>query len=169
MTSLSRSAIRKRARWIKRNLDEAKRFREHALPREYVSGETHFYLGRRYQLKLVQPHAGEQLVKLSRGKLEVSVVLPRRERVKSLLKIWYRHHAANYLTRRIGEITEQVPWLDRPPEFKLLVMRKQWGSCSPNGSMPRGLGPSSTISFSWNRKPIRAAIRPSWRPSLVPA
>lgn len=135
MTSLSRSAIRKRARWIKRNLDEAKRFREHALPREYVSGETHFYLGRRYQLKLVQPHAGEQLVKLSRGKLEVSVVLPRRERVKSLLKIWYRHHAANYLTRRIGEITEQVPWLDRPPEFKLLVMRKQWGSCSPNGSI----------------------------------
>lgn len=128
-------AVQKRARWIKRNLDEAKRFREHALPREYVSGETHFYLGRRYQLKLVQSQAGEQLVKLSRGRLDVSVALPRRDRVKSLLKAWYRQHAEIYLGRRIGELTEQVPWLDQPPEFKLLAMRKQWGSCSPNRSI----------------------------------
>jgi predicted metal-dependent hydrolase len=44
------SAVQKRARWISKQLGDASEARAYALPREYVSGETHFYLGHRYQL-----------------------------------------------------------------------------------------------------------------------
>jgi len=44
-------AVLKRASWIKTHVAEAKRQNEHVLPRQYVSGESYFYLGKRYQLK----------------------------------------------------------------------------------------------------------------------
>src|SRR5689334_5414607 len=45
-------AVMKRAGWIKHHVDEFKRQRSQALPRQYISGESVFYLGRRYQLKV---------------------------------------------------------------------------------------------------------------------
>ena len=45
-------AVQKRARWIFQNQDSARRSIAHTVPREYISGETHFFLGRRYQLRV---------------------------------------------------------------------------------------------------------------------
>ena len=52
-TKAIQSAVKKRARWITKNIRQAQKRFEHVLPREYVSGETVFYLGRRYMLKIV--------------------------------------------------------------------------------------------------------------------
>ena len=43
-TTVIKAAVQKRARWIFENLDAANDARTYALPREYVGGETHFYL-----------------------------------------------------------------------------------------------------------------------------
>jgi len=60
-------AVLKRARWIKKKVDLAREIKTHALSREYVSGETHFYLGRRYQLKVHEVQDPETHVRLSGG------------------------------------------------------------------------------------------------------
>ena len=41
----------KRARWIWRSLQDFAKQQDHVLPKRYISGETQFYLGRRYVLK----------------------------------------------------------------------------------------------------------------------
>lgn len=48
-------------------VDEQQKF---VLKREYISGETHFYMGRRYQLKVMKNN--EESVKLIRGKIIVN-------------------------------------------------------------------------------------------------
>lgn len=45
-------AVKKRARWISEQLKDLKQQDAHIIPRRYISGESHFYLGRRYQLKV---------------------------------------------------------------------------------------------------------------------
>lgn len=64
--------VRRRARWIWQQLDAWRARRVHVLPRAYVSGESHFYLGRRHVLKV---HVAADAVpgfKLLRGRLDVT-------------------------------------------------------------------------------------------------
>lgn len=44
--------VRKRAGWIKRQLDFFRQFDPRTPRRNYVGGETHLYLGRRYRIKI---------------------------------------------------------------------------------------------------------------------
>src|SRR5690625_657581 len=46
--------VRKRARWIVKQLRYFSRFDPLQEHKEYISGETHYYLGRQYRLKVLQ-------------------------------------------------------------------------------------------------------------------
>ncbi len=61
--------VRKRASWIQRQQRFFTQFRPRTPERQYVSGETHLYLGRQYKLKVVADI--QQQVKLYRGRLVV--------------------------------------------------------------------------------------------------
>lgn len=128
-----RRAVQKRARWVMRHVAQALKQKEHVLPREYVSGESHFYLGRRHQLKVVPVEQGKESVKLSRGliKVETSSAIP--EHIKDLLGRWYRSRAAEYFAGRLKAIIPGISWVSEAPKWRLQIMKKQWGSCSPQG------------------------------------
>ncbi|ENS0480483.1 DUF45 domain-containing protein, partial [Klebsiella aerogenes] len=79
-------AAQKRGRWIYEQLRTFRAQLEHVKPREYVSGESHYYLGRQYLLKVIIDPSSVQGVKLYRGKIEVSVRERNVERIKSLLE-----------------------------------------------------------------------------------
>ena len=130
-----RSAVRKRARWIFDNLDTAKDARAYALPREYIGGETHFYLGRRYRLHVRSEHGSPSSVKLVRGRIEVTAPVADPAAIKRRLKQWYRTRAQDYFQRRLKEIVANLSWLDVVPPMKIVTMEFQWGSCSPSGSI----------------------------------
>jgi predicted metal-dependent hydrolase len=125
------TAVLKRAAWIKRQVDEARQNQAQALVREYVSGETHFYLGRRYRLKLQKLKKAECRVSLVGGILSVKAASTAPESVRDHLERWYRLRARDYFSRRIADLTERIRWLDEPPPFRLIAMQRQWGSCSP--------------------------------------
>lgn len=129
------AAVRQRARWLWNELEARRERCLHVLPREYVSGESHFYLGRRHMLKVELAEAGKASVKLLRGKLLVAV--PRRDPllVRASLEDWYRHRAREVFARRLAELAPRLPWLSGVPNFRLLNMRTQWGSCSPSGEL----------------------------------
>lgn len=128
-------AVLKRARWIASQLADIESAQEYALPREYVSGETHFYLGRRYQLKVIEDRLAESCVQLKGALLRI--VLPKADAaaVRRRLNSWYRERAEAYFRRRLGELMVRAPWVKEAPPVKLVVMRRQWGSCSPSGSI----------------------------------
>lgn len=126
-------AVRKRARWIVRQQMAIEDYKAQVIPRSYVSGETHFYLGRRYLLKVVP--AQESSVKMLRGQITVATEKPDKQVIKSLLSTWYRDHALLYLQQRVLEVAKGMHWIESVPPVRLLRMRKQWGSCSPRGTI----------------------------------
>lgn len=128
-------SVLKRARWIEKQLSKIYDMRRHVLVREYTSGETHFYLGRRYQLKVIEDRRTASTVLLKGGQL--SVVLPRADAaaVRRRLNIWYRERADAYFRKRLGELAGRTPWVENLPAIKLVKMHRQWGSCSPSGSI----------------------------------
>ncbi|MEQ8287868.1 SprT family zinc-dependent metalloprotease [Thalassospira sp.] len=130
-----KKAIRKRARWIKTQVDIVRDMRAHALPREYVSGETHFYLGRRYRLKIEQSSSPLSSTKLLAGRIVVEVPNPNVDRVRGVLRRWYKERAADYLGRRLEIVASDMRWVDETPHLRLTTMKRQWGNCSPNGEI----------------------------------
>ena len=129
------AAVRRRIRWVWQRLQACHERKRHVLPREYVSGESHFYLGKRYVLKVIESPSEPQEVKLLRGKLEVKTRNKDAMKVRSLLEAWYRKRAGEYFSRRIANCVAKAPWLKSTPDFRLLTMRTQWGSCSPKGDL----------------------------------
>ncbi len=126
-------AVHKRARWIHKHIKNIKQQYAYVLPRQYVSGECHFYLGRRYVLKIIKVKKEEQGVKLLRGQLQVHTESRPAENIKKLMSVWYRHHASIVFEQRLKLLLCQIPWIKHIPAWKLRLMKKQWGSCSPQG------------------------------------
>lgn len=128
-------AVYKRARWISHRLAEGDKVRQHSLAREYISGETHFYLGRRYQLKILETVDRKSSVAMKGSLLRIELPKADRAAIKRRLNAWYKQRASEYFSRRLNEISAKFSWLENKPPLKLVTMKKQWGSCSPTGSI----------------------------------
>ncbi|CAB1207558.1 M48 family metallopeptidase [Acinetobacter bouvetii] len=126
-------AVQKRSRWIYQQLREFRQQLEFITPRQYVSGESHYYLGKQYQLKVLEDPQHPQGVKLLRGKLEVTVHQKSANKVQILLEDWYKTRAKNVFAKRLDHVLERALWVAECPAFRILTMQTQWGSCSPKG------------------------------------
>ena len=129
------AAVKKRSRWIYQQLQVFQQQNEFIVPRQYISGESHYYLGKQYQLKVIESSEHLQGVKLLRGKLQVTVKQKDMHKVQDLLNAWYRARAKEVFTRRIEAVLDQALWVNKPPKLKLLNMKTQWGNCSPTGNL----------------------------------
>lgn len=130
----AKQALLRRARWVAGHLQGIEERQRHVLSRDYVSGETLFYLGRRYVLKRLHSDS-ERHVKLIRGQIQVTEKDLDRERVKADLRAWYRNRASDVFQRRLMHVEQTLPWLKTRPNWRLLEMKTQWGSCSPKGDV----------------------------------
>jgi predicted metal-dependent hydrolase len=128
-------AVRTRARWVWQALQAWQQRRAHVLPREYVSGESHLYLGRRHVLKVQVSASATPGVKMLRGRLEVTTNECHPPVVRGLLDRWYRERAVQVFSRRVAECAERLGGLEALPGLRLRSMKTQWGSCSPNGEL----------------------------------
>lgn len=131
--------VRKRARWIGKQQRYFLQFQPRPELPHYVAGESHLYLGRRYQLKLRQ--AKREDVKLQRGTLLVT--LPDRansERVRDLLACWYMEKAKHIFAERLGKHWARFETDgSAPPRLQIRVMKTRWGSLSKSGLMTLNL------------------------------
>ena len=135
-------AMRKRARWIWQSIDEFAKQKDTVLPKRYVSGETQFYLGKRYVLKVIVDAEQVPNVKLSRGKLNVTIKQEvtkdtddRLVKVKPLIDKWYQYKAKTIFHERLAELLPKATWVTGIPSFRVMAMKKQWGSCSTKGNL----------------------------------
>ena len=129
-----RAAVTARARWIHGHLAAIRRRRAHVLPREYVSGESVLYLGRRYCLKVVTKDENPASVRLRGGYVEVFVPVRNPEAVREALSNWYWERARIVLGERLEVMVSSLRMRTAPP-LRLQVMKVQWGSCSPAGRL----------------------------------
>jgi len=129
------TAVKKRSRWIYKQITEFQQQQLHLTPRSFVSGETHYYLGKQYVLKVVEDLQQPQSVKLVRGTLQVTVNDKKSVDIKILLNDWYKQRAKDTFHRRVSELLHRTPWVSEPPVMRIQTMKTQWGSCSPHGRL----------------------------------
>ncbi len=131
--------VRKRARWILKQKEFFQQFQPKTPPRNYLIGETHLYLGRRYRLQIQEDL--QERVELSFGKLRVfckSQSDP--ELVKRLLTIWYRQKAHIKFNERLNyHLANYSEFQKYNPILQIRTMNKRWGSLSPKGMLTLNL------------------------------
>ena len=126
-------AVRKRARWISGHLQRIRKGQQPLTRRDWVSGESQRYLGRRYMLKVTAETGRPEKATLAGGQLRVNVHLRDPQRIRGVVLDWYRLHAREWLIRRVADLAARLPWVRQAPPVTLRVMQSRWGSCSPNG------------------------------------
>mgnify|MGYP003334424459 CR=1 FL=1 len=129
------SAVRKRSRWISQHVSAAKARMAHVLPREYVSGESIHYLGKRYRLKVVVEPASAGEAKLRGAFVVVNVPCQDVAQIRACIDAWYRERAREVFASRLKVVAEPLRWVRQLPSFRLQFMTRQWGSCSPSGRL----------------------------------
>jgi len=127
--------VQRKAGWIAKQRRHFEGF--HPLPnsRRFVNGETHYYLGRQYRLRVRA--AAEESVKLKGRYLIVETARPEdAARAGALLDAWYRDHAEKIYESRLLRCLKDAPSLRMPPP-KIVVRRmgKRWGSCTETGNI----------------------------------
>jgi predicted metal-dependent hydrolase len=124
--------IRKRAAWIIRQQNFFLMFQPRTPEKKYVSGETHLYMGRQYQLKIVK--GKEDMVRLKGRHIEVATA--NRNKVKQLVKNWYRGHARSKFNEIAAPLIHKFKrYQVIPSSIEMRTMQKRWGSCTPGGKL----------------------------------
>lgn len=129
------SAVRKRSRWISQHVATARARIAHVLPREYVSGESIHFLGKRYRLKVVVQTDVASDAKLRGAFVVVSVPRHDAALIRACIDAWYRDRARKVFESRLQAVAEPLSWVHHLPPFRLQLMTRQWGSCSPSGRL----------------------------------
>jgi predicted metal-dependent hydrolase len=129
------SRVKKRAPWIIRQVNYFDRFHPLPIERKYVSGETHYYLGRQYRLKVIENKINA--IKLLGKYFHVQV--PEKDdskKIEALMKTWYRSHARTIFTHHLSKCYGSAKSLGVAyPKLVIRQMKKRWGSCTKAGDI----------------------------------
>ncbi|MFC1486936.1 M48 family metallopeptidase [Thermoproteota archaeon] len=115
--------------WIKRN--QAKfRNQERETRREYVSGESHFFMGKRYLLNVIHTNLKQKIVTTRNSHIDM-IIRPKTSQKKreELLNTFYRSE----LKKQIPPLLEKWEKITgvKVNEFRIKRMKTKWGSCTP--------------------------------------
>ncbi|MFN7096549.1 MAG: M48 family metallopeptidase [Gammaproteobacteria bacterium] len=119
--------------WIVRKLKE---FEKHhqvtpVMPsREYVNGETFYYLGQQYLLQIYIEANVMPSVQLKQDTIVVTMSKNNARWVKTLIKRFYQQQAQIVLADRLQQWVNVIPWITEIPELSFRTMKSRWGSCS---------------------------------------
>lgn len=126
--------LKRRASWIMKQQREFEKYLPTLPARQYVSGETHLYLGKQYRLKVVE--AATPSVTLTHGRFVIETPNPSNpDVVKTLLTAWYREKAQQIFAEQLEQCLKRVAVIsiDEKPEMLIRSMPKRWGSCTHKG------------------------------------
>ena len=123
-----RLAIITRISWIRKKQDA---FRNQARQsrREMVTGESHYFQGRRYRLKVVEINR-PPTVKFSNNSTIELRVRPNSDRVKreAVLNEWYRKKLKEQIPAMISEWEPRIGV--KVADWGVRKMKTRWGSCN---------------------------------------
>ena len=114
--------------WIRRKQQELAR-QERQSQREIVTGESHYFQGRRYRL-VVQPCRGTPGVYL-RGHTTIELCVPAgcdRDQRDAFLQRWYRQQLGELLPPLLAKWEPRVG--EAAGDVRIKRMKTRWGSCN---------------------------------------
>ena len=113
--------------WIRKHQVKLRRQQREA-PREYISGESHFYLGKRYLLKIIE-HNAPAMVNQNHDTLELYLrTKTSRRKRQMILDEWYRHRLKEIVPRLIQQCEEKMNV--QVEDWGVKKMKTKWGTCN---------------------------------------
>lgn len=131
--------IAQKEKWIRKKLVEDAE-RPKMRPRQFVNGESFFYLGNQHKLELMPGARG--VVQFNCGRLDLSVPgtlegESGKRYVKRQLTRWYREKATESLDVKTDTFSAHLGV--QPNHVEVKYFKSRWGSCSRDG----------TIKYNW--------------------
>jgi len=120
--------VKHKEKWIRKKLAEVQKNNQIIKPKLYVDGETFWYLGKTYPLKIVDDLA--KPLALGRKFYLASVT---RAHAREIFTEWYREQARAEVTRRVEYYTNRHGFQYR--RIRITSARTRWGSCSSTGNL----------------------------------
>ncbi len=123
-----RLAVIARLGWIRRQQEGFER-QDRQSQREMVTGESHFYFGRRYRLDVIE-HEGTPSVKLPNNHTMELRVRPGADRDarEAVLQRWYRRRLRESLPELLAKWEPKVGV--EVAELRIKKMKTRWGTCN---------------------------------------
>lgn len=120
--------VQSKRQWLKEKINHTQKYPVDIKPKEFISGETLLYLGRNYQLLVVdEPIEGiefNQRFRISRENQEAA---------NKLFKAWYMKQALSKIEPLAKMYATNLGV--KFNEFKTSQMKYRWGSCTPNNNI----------------------------------
>ena len=125
------SFLKRKWRWMDKQLDFFEKYQKKVYRKEYVSGESFYYLGRQYQFIIQKGDTDD--VSLTRDKMIVSTTETKSKKtyIKQLIEMWYKQEARDIFRERF-EIAVKHFGYRKNILLRIVQMRRKWGNC--NGS-----------------------------------
>jgi hypothetical protein len=128
-------AVRSRQEWVYTKLAEKELLLRPQPPKRYVTGETHYYLGRNYRLLIERhPTPDDPALRLLAGRFVLRD--DARDKADLYFTDWYVSAGQRWLTNRVRRWASRVGVTPGPIDVRDLGYR--WGSCG-----------AGTLNFHW--------------------
>lgn len=115
-------------RWIKKQ-QEAFEKQDRETQREYLTRESHYFLGERYLMKIVEQESSPRIV-LKKKEIQM-IVRPdtTQDKKKEILEEWYRSELKRIVPPIIEKWEKKIGV--KSSEYGIKKMRTKWGTCNP--------------------------------------
>ena len=114
--------------WIRKQQEKLKKQKREA-PREYITRESHYYLGHRYLLKVIEQKAKPKIV-LKHNVIELYIREgTSKEKKERILQGCYREHLKKIALQYVGKLEKKVNV--KVSEICIRKMKTKWGTCNP--------------------------------------
>lgn len=113
---------------IFKKLNNWKELNHERIERQFVSGQSFLYLGKNYNLQIIEDQTEDLILKGGRFLLSNKVKSPREALVK-----FYKRQAQIKITERLSIYKDSVNRL--PEKVGLRELPTRWASCTPSGSI----------------------------------
>lgn len=124
--------VRHRAAWILRQKRYFESFGTPTTERQYISGESHLYLGRQYMLRVKEGKANA--VHYQNNILEIECRNKKED--GRVLQLWYLERAQIKFPEYAKPIIEQfAAYGVQPKSLSVRKMEKRWGYCTTEGDI----------------------------------
>ncbi|MCY4362702.1 MAG: SprT family zinc-dependent metalloprotease [Gammaproteobacteria bacterium] len=123
-----RLAVISRLGWIRKRQAQFEQ-QERQSEREYVSGESHYFEGRRYRLDVIEQNCPPAVLRLDNNTIILSV-RPGSDHVKreKVLDKWYRSQLRDRLPLLVDKWEKKIGV--KVKDIRIRKMKTRWGTCN---------------------------------------